>query len=84
MQLLKPTIFLAAALITSITATPTSESVAPIPALNDASKASSEVGCYQQGTPRKPAICAKPNCPGGYRSVFWDFGCPDGTWKCCI
>ncbi|KAL1993912.1 hypothetical protein VTN49DRAFT_2581 [Thermomyces lanuginosus] len=42
------------------------------------------IGCAQQGTPSKPAICAKPNCPSGYRSVFWDFGCPDGSWKCCI
>ncbi|CEJ80335.1 hypothetical protein VHEMI00524 [[Torrubiella] hemipterigena] len=42
------------------------------------------VGCYQQGTPRKPAICAIPNCPGGYRPVFWDFGCPDDSWKCCV
>lgn len=43
-----------------------------------------DIGCAQQGTPSKPAICARPNCPSGYRSVFWDFGCPDGSWKCCI
>ncbi len=42
------------------------------------------IGCAQQGTPRKPAVCYKPNCPSNYRSVFWDFGCPDGSWKCCI
>jgi hypothetical protein len=47
-------------------------------------KVAADIGCYQQGTPRKPAVCAKPNCPGGYRSVFWDWGCPDGSWKCCI
>ncbi|KAF8983568.1 hypothetical protein BDQ17DRAFT_1252995 [Cyathus striatus] len=42
------------------------------------------IGCDQQGTPHKPAECAKPNCPSGYRSVFWDYGCPDHSWKCCI
>ncbi|KAJ6784392.1 hypothetical protein PWT90_05072 [Aphanocladium album] len=42
------------------------------------------VGCYQQGTPSRPAMCWKPKCPSNRRSVFWDFGCPDGSWKCCI
>ncbi|KAJ5104993.1 hypothetical protein NUU61_002340 [Penicillium alfredii] len=42
------------------------------------------VGCYQQGTKSKPAMCYKPNCPSDRRSVFWDFGCRDGSWKCCI
>ncbi|KAJ5471567.1 hypothetical protein N7530_008924 [Penicillium desertorum] len=42
------------------------------------------VGCYQQGTSSKPAMCYKGNCPSNRRSVFWDFGCPSGAWKCCI
>ncbi|KAJ5143717.1 uncharacterized protein N7515_002504 [Penicillium bovifimosum] len=42
------------------------------------------LGCYQQGTPSRPAMCHKPKCPSNRRSVFWDFGCPDGSWKCCI
>ncbi|KAM3462402.1 hypothetical protein MY5147_005749 [Beauveria neobassiana] len=42
------------------------------------------IGCAQQGTPRRPAMCWKPNCPSNRRSVYWDFGCPDRSWKCCI
>ncbi|KAJ5176612.1 uncharacterized protein N7482_002489 [Penicillium canariense] len=43
-----------------------------------------DVGCYQQGTSSKPAMCYTPGCPSGTRSVFWDFGCPSSSWKCCI
>ncbi|KXT15231.1 hypothetical protein AC579_1369 [Pseudocercospora musae] len=47
--------------------------------------ATKDLGCLEQGNPDKQApLCAQPNCPSGYRSVFWDFGCPDGMWKCCI
>ncbi|CAI6085957.1 unnamed protein product [Clonostachys chloroleuca] len=42
------------------------------------------VGCKQQGTPSRPAMCHKPKCPSNRRSVLWDYGCPDGSWKCCI
>ncbi|KAI5356634.1 hypothetical protein Slin14017_G129170 [Septoria linicola] len=42
-----------------------------------------ELGFFQQGNSQTP-LCARPDCPDGYRKVFWDFGCPDGKWKCCI
>lgn len=80
MQLLKATIFLVAALVMGITA---SESVAAVPATQNAAGSTNAIGCYEQGTPRRPAQCWRPNCPAGTRSVFYDFGCPDG-YKCCI
>lgn len=47
------------------------------------------VWCGDLGTPRKPALCVygpypSGSCPSGYRSVFWDEGCPNGKWRCCI
>ncbi|KAJ4147194.1 hypothetical protein LMH87_001734 [Akanthomyces muscarius] len=42
------------------------------------------VGCKQQGTPSRPAMCHKPRCPSNRKSVFWDYGCRDGSWTCCI
>ncbi|KAK8143736.1 hypothetical protein G3M48_006824 [Beauveria asiatica] len=42
------------------------------------------IGCAQQGRPGRPAVCYKPNCPRDRKSVHWDFGCPDHSWKCCI
>ncbi|KAM0670238.1 hypothetical protein ACQRIU_000633 [Beauveria bassiana] len=42
------------------------------------------IGCAQQGRPGRPAICYKPDCPRNRRSVYWDFGCPNSHWKCCI
>ncbi|GFF74863.1 hypothetical protein IFM47457_11348 [Aspergillus lentulus] len=58
------------------------ESVVPVEAVEPLEARA--VGCYQQGTPSRPAMCWKPKCPSNRRSVFWDFGCPDGSWKCCI
>ncbi|KAL4724378.1 hypothetical protein ACLX1H_008992 [Fusarium chlamydosporum] len=69
------------ALATTAYASPAKEAVSPQSAEPLSIAA---VGCAQQGTPSRPAMCWKPNCPSNRRSVFWDFGCPDGTWKCCI
>ncbi|KAJ6009655.1 hypothetical protein N7499_004947 [Penicillium canescens] len=59
------------------------EAVEPLIERSEAIQAR-DIGCYQQGTSSRPAMCYKPNCPSNRRSVFWDFGCPSGAWKCCI
>lgn len=42
-----------------------------------------DIGCAEQGNAGEPGYCYYPSCPSDYRSVFYDFGCPDG-YKCCI
>ncbi|KXN83755.1 hypothetical protein AN958_09755 [Leucoagaricus sp. SymC.cos] len=49
------------------------------------------ISCQDQANGSRPAKCVYGNCPGGYRSVFWDSGCQTRgfLWwkeiqKCCI
>ncbi|KXN83770.1 hypothetical protein AN958_01097 [Leucoagaricus sp. SymC.cos] len=40
------------------------------------------ISCQDEGNARG-SICVFGDCPDGWRSVFYDYGCPDGA-KCCI
>ncbi|KAH6911931.1 hypothetical protein BKA70DRAFT_1265939 [Coprinopsis sp. MPI-PUGE-AT-0042] len=44
------------------------------------------ISCFDQAYPSRTPLCVKlpARCPSGYRSVFWDTGCPASNWRCCV
>lgn len=40
------------------------------------------ISCADQA--RRSWYCTTGACTGGYRSVFWDTGCPASNYRCCI